>query len=337
MTHEQRALHFSIEGAFITRLAREKLYVNHDLPAALELLKSCTCADGLSDADQTMLCIDILEGRKEIVGTYPNDDYGIAKSVPTDKTPGILACFGQIKKKNEELEAKLFTLEQKLGFIYDALPDYKLAELNEEWHTCVYDEEDEEEGNNPWLFPHHSSARLGAVGDSRMPPFSAILSAADCMGDNDPERRVEAMNRAAAEAIKQRRAAENPLDDFMTAQRVNKGDDYGWLSPAGVFTPVEWGEHQGWANDYLKTHWAEFGLPEDEDERDDIIHERLASLSSGDLLADRGWVLLHSPSHGVARPSYKPGGRLTKAQNEFLFGYYTDRGLDDMAREYLQD
>ncbi len=42
----------------------------------------------------------------------------------------------------------------------------------------------------------------------------------------------------------------------------------------------------------------------------------------------QAWVAFITPEEGV---------RLTKAQKEFLFGYFTDRGKDDLARKYLED
>ena len=59
--------------------------------------------------------------------------------------------------------------------------------------------------------------------------------------------------------------------------------------------------------------------------------------ASGDFLVQRGWVLLHNPQRGVAQVQCSPTRRLTKAQREFLFGYFTDRTLHDMAKEYLPE
>ena len=60
-------------------------------------------------------------------------------------------------------------------------------------------------------------------------------------------------------------------------------------------------------------------------------------IGAGDWLVERGWVLLHNPSRGIAFPTKNPVKEYTKAQKEFLFGYFTDRGKDDLARKYLED
>ena len=57
----------------------------------------------------------------------------------------------------------------------------------------------------------------------------------------------------------------------------------------------------------------------------------------GDFLTeDKGWVLLHNPGKGIAKVTKSDTKPLTKAQREFLFGYYIDRGLNQMAAEYLE-
>ena len=40
---------------------------------------------------------------------------------------------------------------------------------------------------------------------------------------------------------------------------------------------------------------------------------------------------------GVALITPEEGVRLPKAQREFLFGYFTGRGKDDVVRKYLED
>lgn len=106
-------------------------------------------------------------------------------------------------------------------------------------------------------------------------------------------------------------------------EREGFTDNYGWLAPDGSFTPVEWGEHQGWAFRKAK----ELGY---------VTTARDFS-KGGDILTEHGWVLLHNPGLGIATVTRNEGRRLTKAQREFLFDYYTDRGLNDMAKEYLEE
>lgn len=116
------------------------------------------------------------------------------------------------------------------------------------------------------------------------------------------------------------------LDSYLTQERIGRrSDDYGWLDPQGRFYPVDWGEHQGWAFRYLqKTEPSQWKHRESVNE-------------GGDYLVSKGWILLHSPHAGVPVVTHDPVRPMTKAQREFLFGYYTDRNLHDMAKRYLED
>ena len=92
--------------------------------------------------------------------------------------------------------------------------------------------------------------------------------------------------------------------------------DYGWLEPNGVFHEVEWGEHQYWADKYVEENFPE--------QYEEIINP-------GDWLVDRGWVLLHNPSQGVAFATKNPVREYTKVQKEFLYDYYIERDCKDEA------
>lgn len=104
-------------------------------------------------------------------------------------------------------------------------------------------------------------------------------------------------------------------------EREGFTDNYGWLAPDGTFMPVEWGEHQGWAFEKAK----ELGY----------VTAAIDYSRGGDILVEHGWVLLHNPGLGIAIVTRDENKRLTKPQREFLFNYYTDRGLPDQAQEYL--
>ena len=105
-------------------------------------------------------------------------------------------------------------------------------------------------------------------------------------------------------------------------------DNYGWLEPNGVFHPVDFADHQEWAWQTIQERgWKQ----------DFAVSDVGGIYASGDFLVQRGWVLLHNPQRGVAQVQCSPTRRLTKAQREFLFGYFTDRTLHDMAKEYLPE
>ena len=125
--------------------------------------------------------------------------------------------------------------------------------------------------------------------------------------------------------------ASSLVNSFLEQAKIEEkyDDNYGWLEPDGTFHPVDWGHHDGWAlNVIVARGWM------DESARSDFggIYAR------GDFLVEaKGWVLLHSPGRGVAQVTQSSKRPLTKAQREFLFGYYTDRGQDSLAAKYLED
>lgn len=131
----------------------------------------------------------------------------------------------------------------------------------------------------------------------------------------------------------------NPmLESYLEQNDVEKqgfDDNYGWLSPRGEFFPVEWGDHQAWAHEKA----LELGLIDENKTWENSKGEKRCAWTGreGDVLVDNGWVLLHNPSMGIAIAHSSPMKRLTNAQKEFLFGYYTDRGKNDLAAEYLDD
>ncbi len=328
---------FRIEGQFITNMAREHLYQSKDLKKAMDLLMSCTTTDEISEGEHIKLCVDILEGRKEIRGVYPDENYSVYDTEPTEKTPGILAVFDGLRTENEKLKRQVYAYEQKIGFIGEDLKDYQIADLNQHWHEDVYDPSDPvDELNQPWLFPDHYSTKL-PPGDE--PALWSALRSVDMMdgrvSDDDVAARVAAKNKAVLDRVNAPASA--LLDDYITAQRVNKGDDYGWLSPTGEFHPVEWGEHQGWAGDYMLAHPEQFNLPDDKWESHSAVMDMRVDMTAGDELAKKGWILLHSTHHGIAEVTRDESRRITKAQREFLYDYYADRGLDKIAAEYLSD
>ena len=59
----------------------------------------------------------------------------------------------------------------------------------------------------------------------------------------------------------------------------------------------------------------------------EILKQYEEILNPGDWLVDRGWVLLHNPSQGVAFATGSLVRDMTKAQKEFLYDYYIERVL----------
>lgn len=115
------------------------------------------------------------------------------------------------------------------------------------------------------------------------------------------------------------------LDSFITRMMDEKEyttGDFVWLEPNGTFHEVEWGEHQDWANKYVEENYP--------DQSEDIF-------DAGGWLANRGWVLLHNPSQGIAFATGSLVRDMTKAQKEFLYDYYTERDCKKEANEVWKE
>lgn len=122
------------------------------------------------------------------------------------------------------------------------------------------------------------------------------------------------------------------LESFMKRMKdedKHTTEDYGWLEPNGTFHSVEWGEHAKWADEWLRQN-----LSEEEYEK---TEEKFWLGNSGDALVERGWILLHNPSQGIAYPTEKEGGRRTKEQKEFLYDYYMERKCYSEANEIWKE
>lgn len=114
----------------------------------------------------------------------------------------------------------------------------------------------------------------------------------------------------------------------MLDEEKHSTEDYGWLDPGGTFYEVEWGNHQEWAQNYIEEHFPEVA---DDSEVDLQQNCNVGLIGAGDWLVERGWILLHSPSQGIAFPTRNPLKRYTKAQQEFLYDYYMERGKEKEA------
>lgn len=106
MRTEKKLLAFTVEGGFITSLAREKLYVDGDAKKALELLLSCLKTDMISDEKRYEIALAILDGRAEIVGTYPGEDYEVIYLDEQNPAYRILDHITEISEKRKSIEKR---------------------------------------------------------------------------------------------------------------------------------------------------------------------------------------------------------------------------------------
>lgn len=126
------------------------------------------------------------------------------------------------------------------------------------------------------------------------------------------------------------------LDDYMEQRRREDAseeevEDYGWLEPDGTWHPVPWGDHAKWANEWLMENRPM-------EDYKGIYRKGQKPISGGDVLVmSLGWILMDSPHHGLARPTIADDRVMTKAQRDFLYGYYIDRGRHDEANALFPD
>ena len=131
------------------------------------------------------------------------------------------------------------------------------------------------------------------------------------------------------------RYGNSQLSDFMERmmdEEEHTTEDYGWLEPNGTFHEVEWGRHQEWATEYVKENF-----PEEYKEISMQSNTGTGLIGEGEKQKEKGWVLLHSPSQGIAQPTRNPVKRYTKAQQEFLYDYYQERNREKEANAVYEE
>lgn len=266
-TKETMSVTFKIQGEFITNLAREKCYLEGKYDYAMELLSSCMETEEISKNEILNMAVAILDGRAELKGTYPDEDYGFYYLDEKDNKWDLGKLFSDNYIKIKNTQEKHDDLLQKYLFISYSLDRWDKINLNKEYKT-EYDDV----------------------------LFGDIVQKSDC---------------------------ENTmLESFIKRNMSDTEDDYGWLEPNGIFHPVEWGQHQEWAD-----LWLQQNLSNDDYLKIDC------SYSLGDYLTIKGWILLHNPSQGIAIVTKSNECRVTKAQKEFLFNYYMKRDCPDKAND----
>ena len=269
-----RTVSFSVTGEFVTRTAREWLWLEGKSWSAVEeFLLSCMCGTDKSREELVELATKVVIGRAKFIGNTGDGSYAMVE----DDQDLIGKYIGQWNKKVSEMKKDLREVEDKYYSLTSHLIDSGKGYLLQDAGIDDYDVED--------------------------PVASDMVNSF--------------MKQAAIE-------------------REGFADNYGWIDPAGNFYPVEFAEHQSWAHKKV----VELGLVgEDADswvDRNGNTHY-LQTGVEGDILVDRGWALLHNPGKGVAFVTSSDEKPLTKAQREFLYGYYSDRGLWKQAEQYLEE
>ena len=123
------SLHFSVKGEFVTKTAREMFYQEHDIKKAIELIKGATMNNQMSESEHLTLCLEIISGKKDIVGTYPGDDYGVQDN-PEGSFDNIFSEINMWNKKSEHLQNQHEEMMKRFIFICDNLEDWELTRVS---------------------------------------------------------------------------------------------------------------------------------------------------------------------------------------------------------------
>lgn len=282
---EQRELTFSIQGEFITQLAREKC-AEGEWDYAMNLLLSCMDGTGLSKRKLRQMAFSILNGEARLKGTYPEKDYGFEYLDEPLKYVSVGNIFSRLLSELNEAKTDVQKYQDRYSVAMEYVPEY-------EWDEVL-----KETGQKP---------------DNEDIPNGALMALAKLTGENDP------------------------LGSYMkrmTDTSKHSTEDYGWLEPNGTFHNVSWGEHLDFAQEWLEKNHPEIAEDSDVDMQ---IKCNVGLIGASDWLVERGWVLLHNPSQGIAFPTKNPLKPYTKAQKEFLYDYYMERNCPEKANEIFKE
>lgn len=103
---ERKAFCFSINGEFITQLAKERFFMEGaDYENVMELLLSCMCGTEMSDQELKRRAEDVLLGRAEFAGDTADGSFCMRTYDAEDKLPevpeyfNIFTSYAKLKKK----------------------------------------------------------------------------------------------------------------------------------------------------------------------------------------------------------------------------------------------
>lgn len=133
MKTEERTLTFRIDGEFVTRLAREQFHYEGRMEYAKELLASCMVSDQITENDRNAMIINILDGRAELRGVYPDGDFGFHYLEEADKRWSMEKTFAKMKQEAQQAKEQLEDLQEKYFFVCESLDEWERRKLQREF------------------------------------------------------------------------------------------------------------------------------------------------------------------------------------------------------------
>lgn len=294
---EVRKVHFTVDGEFITNIAREKLFYGKDLAGALRILKSATVSDQLNPEEHLALCLYILNGDAGIKGNSDTDDYGVEFKNGSSPDDTVLSSIAQLisdmAEEIENLKEENQDNMKKISFLADKMSDYELMQVNGDYYN--------------------------ETGDYM---FSGIACPAWMTAKVDDSPGVDIV-----QSFLEQRRREKEEDTEC---------DYGWLEPDGTFHPVEWGQHSQWATEWLEENMPYKSHPEiyQYTDSDGSTHQ---IFGGDVLIHSLRWILLDNPYQGLAQVRSNPVRDMTKEQREFLYDYFIERNRMEEANALYEE
>lgn len=293
---------FCITGEFVTKTSREWLWEEGKPWSVVEeLLLNCMHGTTLSKEQLVDLAVKVVTGRAKFVGNTADDSYTLVEDDDVLFDKYILQWKEELSSMQQRIEAVEDQFELLLNYLqYSGHSDLiREAGLhNDILRNFDYDDEDD---------------------------------------DDEDEYEDEEYPRDSVESkVVYPRVSESVSSYLKQAELEREGyvDNYGWLDPSGEFYPVDFANHQSWAQEKV----LELGLLSKSSwiVKDSEGNALCLSIPCyGDILVDRGWALLHNPGRGIANVTCSETKPLTKAQKNFLYDYYMYRGLTQKAEEFL--
>ena len=292
-------LHFSMDGEFLTAIARDWFW-NMDKPykKCEELLLSCMM--GGNEEEKRHVCQDIIEGRKKLVGV--NEFELVDDNVH-------VRSLGQ---KVEELQHKMLVNQIREDMIAHPLnyvdrfamtDSYETLCTNAKHHYTHPDlvaefngEPLPEQESNPEFYKTDFWTKLASWIEANMKGTSV-------------ERRQRLYNSY---------ISDRPIQHQLT--------EYGLIAPDGTWYACEFGEHAALAGRIIMRNRETFGLSDHE-----VLNMAYDWSGKGlDFLYKRGWIAIRNPSMGNTFLDMDETKTATKAQVNTIFDYISKFNRYDM-------
>ena len=338
MEKETLKLSFSVQGEFITKLAKEWLFIEHKpYEQVEELLLSCMMGSDKTELELKKYVQDILLGRAEFIGNSGDGSFRLSYNDKDLNKSNVFTEYAKLAGKFKEMKEQFDVVVNKYNDLVACLEDW-----NETKSLNVSLIEGDHEENS---YVKQLLLDIDKNCNGYTTVYSPITSKTSRYFKSPEEVASDIAIRTGSEM----------LDSYLKMVKYDK--NYGWLDPQGKFYEVEWGDHQSWV--YESLHYKIY-----EEEKDPIprycrIDTKIIDLSqyleefekwvkekncigtgidrAGDFLSSKGWVLIHSPSQGLPVLWKETIMKMTKAQKEFMYTYYTERNATKEANELYQE